>query len=50
MVESERLIILLITGTRTEDHTCKREVGIGSGAQFALGREFKNNASENLER
>lgn len=39
--ESERLIILVITGTRTEAQSFRREVGIGSSSHCLLGREFK---------
>jgi len=39
-VESERLMIFVITGMRTEAHSFKREVGIGSSSHCLLGREF----------
>ena len=40
-MESERLMILVITGTRTEAQSFRREVGIGSSSHCLLGREFK---------
>ena len=40
-VESERLMILVITGTRTEAQSFRREVGIGSSSHCLLGREFR---------
>src|SRR6218665_2027084 len=39
--ESERLIILVIIGTRTEAQSFRREVGIGSSSHCLLGRVFK---------
>jgi len=52
-VESERLIILVIIGTRTEAQSFRREVGIGSSSHCLLGREFRRSdtsASEAGER
>src|SRR6218665_21145 len=40
--ESERLIILVITGTRAEAQSFRREVGIRSSSHCLLGREFKS--------
>src|ERR1043165_3115261 len=34
-------MILVITGTRTEAQSFRREVGIGSSSHCLLGREFK---------
>ena len=39
--ESERLIILVITGARTEAQSFRRGVGIGSSSHCLLGRESK---------
>src|SRR6218665_2003348 len=41
-VESERLIILVITGRRTDAQSSRREVGIGSNSHCLLGSEFKS--------
>jgi hypothetical protein len=52
-VERERLIILVITGTRTEAQSFRREVGIGSSSHCLLGRELRRSdisASEAGER
>lgn len=38
--ESERFMILVITGMRTEAQSFRREVGIGSSSHCLLGREF----------
>jgi hypothetical protein len=54
--ESERLIILVIIGTRTEEQSFKREVGIGSSSHCLLGSAFRRSeisasvAGENTER
>src|SRR5688572_33441794 len=40
-VESERLMILVITGTSTEAQSFRREVGIGSSSRCLLERESK---------
>ena len=37
-IESERLIILVITGGRTDAQSFRREVGIGSNSHCLLGR------------
>ena len=42
-VQSERLIILVITGRRTDAQSFRREVGIGSNSHCLLGSEFKRN-------
>ena len=39
-VESERLIILVIIGMRTEAQSFRRAVGIGSNSHCLLGREL----------
>ena len=44
-VESERLIIIVITGTTTEAQSFRREVGIGSSSHCLLGREFRRSAT-----
>ena len=52
-VESDRLIILVITGTRTEAQSLRREVGIGSSSHCLLGRALsrsKTSVSEAGER
>ena len=52
-VESDRLIILVITGTRTEAQSLRREVGMGSSSHCLLGRALrrsKTSASEAGER
>ena len=41
-VESERLIIWVITGRRTDAQSFRREVGIGSNSHCLLGSEFKS--------
>jgi len=47
--ESERLIVLVITGTRTEAQSFRREVGIGSSSHCLLGKEFKRSDTSALE-
>ena len=42
LVESERLIILVITGRRTDAQSFIREVRIGSNSHCLLGSEFKS--------
>ena len=39
-MESERLIILVMIGMRTEAQSFRRAVGIGSNSHCLLGREF----------
>lgn len=41
-VESERLMIWVITGRRTDAQSFRREVGIGSNSHCLLGSEFKS--------
>ena len=48
-VESERLIILVITGRRTDAQSFRREVGIGSNSHCLLGSEFKSSETSASE-
>src|SRR6218665_3076240 len=41
-VDSERLIIWVFTGRRTDVQSFRREVGIGSNSHCLLGSEFKS--------
>lgn len=43
--ESERLMILVMTGTRIEAQSFKREVGIGSSSHCLLGRDFRSSST-----
>ena len=47
--ESERLIILVITGRRTDVQLFRREVGIGSSSHCLLGSEFKSSETSASE-
>jgi hypothetical protein len=38
-VDKERLIILVMIGTRTDEHSFSKEVGIGSRSHCLFGRE-----------
>jgi hypothetical protein len=40
--DKERLMILVIVGTRTEAHCLTREAGIGSRSQLVAGDRFKS--------
>lgn len=42
LVESERLIFFTIKGTKTEAHSFRREVGIGSNSHCLSRRKFKS--------
>jgi len=48
-VESERLIILVITGKRTDAQSARREVGIGSNSHCLLGSELRSSETSASE-
>lgn len=48
-VDSERLMIFVIIGTRAEAQSFRREVGIGSSSHCLLGRAFKRSDTSDSE-
>ena len=48
-MDSERLIIFVIMGTRAEAQSFRREVGIGSTSHCLLGRAFKRSDTSDSE-
>ena len=44
LTESEILVVLMITGTRSEVQSFRRKVDTGSSSHCLLGREFKQTA------
>ena len=48
-VESERLIILVITRRRTDAQSFRRQEGIGSSLHCLLGSEFKSSETSASE-